>query len=666
MNRLAQENSPYLLQHKDNPVDWYAWGQEAFLAAKIQNKPIFLSIGYSTCYWCHVMEKDSFEREEVAQVLNKNFIAIKLDREERPDIDQLYMSATINISGHGGWPMSVFLTPQLKPFYAGTFFYREQFIELLEQISKVWLEQKSKVEASADQILELIRTEDKLKIGLNLQAKDQLELAFKRAQKGFDCDYGGFGSAPKFPPSMTLGLLMRMQRQFPEKKLEIMTMLEKTLEAMARGGIYDQLAGGFSRYSTDHKWLVPHFEKMLYDNALIISSYLEAYQITKNDFYAQIIDQTLNYVILQMQSEVGGYYSAQDAGEVGKEGEYYVWSYQQLKDLLNADEFELFSRVYGVTEVGNFEGHNILNLQKDFDWKIKSNPLIISAEKKLLTSRMRRRAPHLDSKILVSWNSLMISCMALASRVLNKPEYLLSAEKALNFIKNKMWDGQKLSRRFCDGVVGVEACLEDYAFLIDALINMYQANFKAEYLDWAKQLQKTQDQLFWDEKQQAYIISCADDLVIKRVEFTDSAIPSGNSVSLANLMRLNSYFAKSDYRARFNQLLGSYAAYFEQYPLAVTRAMSALDFVLSGSKECVIVGNDQGKIKSFLNKINQEFLPNVIVALKDGDEINNSIPSIPLLTDKTLDQEKTQIYICHNHTCQQPVCDLEMALSLLI
>ncbi|MBI3018258.1 MAG: thioredoxin domain-containing protein [Deltaproteobacteria bacterium] len=415
-NRLGKEKSPYLLQHKDNPVAWYAWGGEAFEAARAQNKPIFLSIGYSTCHWCHVMEKESFEEQEVAQVLNQHFISIKVDREERPDVDKIYMDAVVAMTGHGGWPMSMFLTSDLKPFFGGTYWPKNQFLVVLNQVAHSWNTERQKVEGMSEQMVQHLRAQVSKTTPQEFSDKN-LILAYKEALRSFDSTNGGFGHAPKFPPSTKLQLLLRMARRTQNPK--VLEMIEVTLDQMARGGIYDHLGGGFHRYSTDEQWLTPHFEKMLYDNASLSWTYLEAYQLTHKEMYREVAREILDYVLRDMTSGEGGFYSAEDADSEGEEGKFYVWTEAELKKHLTEQEFHQFSKVYGVASHGNFEhGATILNLQKEFSWGIKKDPLLHSAHQKLFQVRKKRIHPYKDDKVLTDWNGLMMASMAKGYQVL--------------------------------------------------------------------------------------------------------------------------------------------------------------------------------------------------------------------------------------------------------
>ncbi|MDP2600245.1 MAG: thioredoxin domain-containing protein [Deltaproteobacteria bacterium] len=515
MNRLAKEKSPYLLQHQHNPVEWYPWGEEAFQAAHHQNKPIFLSIGYSTCYWCHMMEKDSFELAEVADVLNQNFISIKVDREEHPDIDQIYMDAVVSMTGQGGWPMSVFLAPDLKPFYGGTFFWRQQFVQLLNNISAVWKNEPEKILKSSQKITEqLLKMSPSPPVGPACrQAGRVRERGFDQLRENFDPIHGGFGQAPKFPHSMDLNLLLHIHKK--TGNAEALEMAKKTLTAMANGEIYDKVGGGFHRYATREDWSEPHYEKMLYDNALLAMTYLEA-------GYKTIAQETLDYVLRDMSDPQGGFYSAQDAGEVGKEGEYYHWTEKTIEEERAA--------------------------------------------------RTKRKPPHKDDKILTSWNGLMIAAMAKGAKILGEDKYLKAAQNAADFIRSKLYKDHQLLRRFRDGEAKYSGTLDDYAFLIFGLLELGE-------IEWAKELQKNQDDLFWDEKEGGYFFTGKEEphVIIRKKEYNDGALPSGNAVAAGNLLQLFKTTCEEQYREKLETLLQNAKGRAFTYPAGFASLLIADD-----------------------------------------------------------------------------------------
>ena len=662
-NQLGQEKSPYLLQHKDNPVWWYSWGDAAFESARLENKPIFLSIGYSTCYWCHVMEKDSFETQEVADVLNEHFICIKVDREERPDVDSIYMDVVSILTGHGGWPMSVFLTPELKPFWGGTFFYRQQFITILKRLAEIWEKDRSQAVESAAQITQAINREvgsaDEIEIG-----DEFLKALLASEVSGYDANYGGFGGAPKFPPAMAIGFLLRAHRRTGDR--HTLEMATTTLDKMARGGIYDQLGGGFARYSTDEKWLVPHFEKMLYDNALLAWAYLEAFQVSGKKEFSRIASETLEYVLRDMTDKEGGFVSAQDAGEVGKEGEYYVWAANELKSLLSAKEYEAISRIYGVTDGGNFEhGQNILNITSKVGWDELDNTTVKSARKKLFSARSLRIPPHRDDKVLTAWNGLMISSLAKGFQVLGDERYLSAARCAAQFIKAKMFKNGRLIRRYALGSADIDGYLDDYACLIEALINLYESDFDLTWLIWAKSLQDIQDDLFWDSSSGGYFYSQAAELIVKKKDYMDNATPSGNSVTLLNLLRLNAFFGESRYLERFRRLLKSISPLMSRYPTGFARASWAVDYYTDRAREIAIVSpTNLPEVAPIIDWIHKTFSPNKVLAAVWSGAANEAM--LPLIKDRVVLEGKPTFYVCEGGACALPTNDIEKAKALIV
>lgn len=658
-NRLGSEKSPYLLQHKNNPVHWYPWGEEAFQAARDEGKIIFLSIGYSTCYWCHMMEKDSFEIPEVAEVMNKYFINIKVDREEHPDVDQIYMDAVQGMTGRGGWPMSVFMTPDLKPFFGGTFFWRQQFLGLMERIQEEWTKNPTNLREFGDKVVQALRDEP----GCSSDAaydEEFLRQAFHGMKRRFDPSYGGFGSAPKFPHGMDLMLLLRIHRR--TGSAEALQMAVKTLDEMARGGLYDHLGGGFHRYSTDERWFAPHFEKMLYDNATLVLAYLEAYQVTKNRLYAEVARDALDYVLRDMTSEEGGFYSAEDAGDVGKEGEYYVWTYSELESILEKDELDLVQKLYGVTEKGNWEhGQNILHVRSNEDWEKTRERGAIHVRKKLFAARLKRPAPHKDDKILTSWNGLMIAAMAKGFQVLEDTKYLKAAQASSSFIRASLFKDGELKRRYRGADSRFSGTLDDYAFLINGLLHLFESDFDDNWLEWAAELQKIQDEKFWDESSHGYFFSAANEanLFIRKKEFHDSSLPSGNAVSLLNLLRLFGFTFDKHYHDRAQMFLSAIAGRMKgRTPLGHATALMAFDYVLDESKEIAVIGNaEDAHTRQVCHFIYQNFLPNQVFAVGG---VGGSITA-PLIKDKSQMGDETTVYICQTNACQAPKTNLEQA-----
>ena len=608
-NRLGKEKSPYLLQHKDNPVAWYAWGEEAFEAAKKENKPIFLSIGYSTCHWCHVMEKESFEEQDVAQVLNQNFIAIKVDREERPDVDKIYMDAVVEMTGHGGWPMSMFLTTDLKPFFGGTYWPKTQFLGVLNQIAHIWNTERQKVEGISEQMVQHLKAQVSKAVPQEFSEKN-LILAYQEALHSFDSIYGGFGHAPKFPPSQKLGLLLRIVRRTQNPK--VLEMVEVTLDHMARGGIYDHLGGGFHRYSTDQEWLTPHFEKMLYDNASLSWVYLEAYQLTHNEMYREVAREILDYVLRDMTASEGGFYSAEDADSEGEEGKFYVWSEAELKKTLTEQELAQFTKVYGVTSHGNFEhGTTILNLQKEFFWEIKKDPLIQAAHQKLFQVRKKRIHPYKDDKILTDWNGLMIASFAKGYQVLRDEKYVKAAQKAASFIEKHLYKNEKLLKRYREGEAHFEGTLDDYSYLIFGLLTLYESDFNMGWFEWAKALQNMQDRLFWDETEGGYFFTVADNphLIRRSKEYHDEARPNSNAVAVCNLLKLHDMTFEKNYKDKAQKILSITADFSKKHPGAFSQLLIALDYVLDSSaymcenKTCELPTTDVNEVKKQIRDV---------------------------------------------------------------
>ncbi|MBI3018852.1 MAG: thioredoxin domain-containing protein [Deltaproteobacteria bacterium] len=644
-NRLGKEKSPYLLQHKDNPVAWYAWGEEAFEAAKRENKPIFLSIGYSTCHWCHVMEKESFEKQDVAQVLNQHFISIKVDREERPDVDKIYMDAVVAMTGHGGWPMSLFLTTDLKPFFGGTYWPKNQFLVVLNQIAHTWNTERQKVDSLSEQMVQHLKTQISKASPQEFSEKN-LILAYKEALQSFDPTHGGFGHAPKFPPSTKLQLLLRMARRTQNPKA--LEMVEVTLDHMARGGMYDHLGGGFHRYSTDEHWLTPHFEKMLYDNASLSLAYLEAYQLTRKEMYKEVAREILDYVLRDMTSPEGGFYSAEDADSEGEEGKFYVWTEAELKKHLTEQELAQFTKVYGVP---------ILNLKKEFSLEIKKDPLIQSAHQKLFQVRKKRIHPYKDDKILTDWNGLMIASMAKGYQVLRYEKYLKAAQAAASFIERKLYQNQKLLKRYREGEAHFEGTLDDYAYLIFSLLTLYESDFNFQWFKWAQSLQKTQDQLFWDVQGEGYFFTVEDSphLIRRSKEYHDEARPNSNAVSLLNLLKFHDMTFEKDAKEKAQKMLQATSDFSKKYPGSSSQLLIALEYALDRSKEIAVIGEPKStETQNILSVLHQEFLPNKVLAFARESEVHQ----LPLTDKKVMLQKKTTVYVCEGQICKLPTTDL--------
>jgi len=658
-NHLNQEVSPYLLQHKDNPVWWYSWGDLAFEVAKEKNLPVFLSIGYSTCYWCHVMEKESFEDQEVAELLNTNYVAIKVDREERPDVDNYYMDAVVALTGHGGWPMSVLLTPDRKPFWAGTYLNKKQFVHLLGRISEIWQSSKDSLFESSQKITEAL-LDRRYTIEGEFNSEERLQSAIESLRESFDYQEGGFGPPPKFPPSQQLLLLLDESERTAECML--LEMVEKTLGKMARGGIYDQIGGGFSRYSTDAQWLVPHFEKMLYDNALLGSSFLEAFRLQRNHDYRVIVDEIINYLYRDLADPDGAFYAAEDAGEVGSEGEFYLWEHGELESELSKEQLEKAKAIFGVTPGGNFEGSNILTFSEDLPLTYREDPSTIDLIQQLLTLRAGRKRPHRDQKILTAWNALAISFLARAGSVLDRPDYIAKAESVLSFIRTHLLEDDKLKISYCAGVTKGEGCLEDYAYLISGVLDLFGVTQKVELLNWAVELQRKQDSLLWDTVDGGYFFSHSSELPAKKKVLFDGALPSGNSFSLINLQNLFALSGEPEFRDRKDNLLSFMAPYLQRAPAGMTTALRAIQRELIGISQIILIASADDPIRSELHRALAMENPARYVFLdwQPGSDDGG----LKILQGKEPVGGKGTIYVCRDGTCAAPVHSVGEVLAL--
>jgi len=687
-NRLIDETSPYLLQHAHNPVDWYPWGEEALKRAKAEDKPILLSIGYSACHWCHVMEHESFENEEIAEIMNEHFISIKVDREERPDLDDIYMNAVQMMTGSGGWPLTVFLTPDLKPFYGGTYFPpddrygRPGFKRVLLSVSQYYKTQRNQAESVASQItsnLQQLSVTQPSQGQLNL---DLIKKAVVSLQARFDHKYGGlFGGltpehrAPKFPNSMMLSLLLRHwkhpnSREFGYEN-NALSMAELTLQKMATGGMYDQLGGGFHRYSTDERWLVPHFEKMLYDNALLSKVYLEAYQITHNDFYQRIAKETLDYVLREMYQPQGGFYSTQDADTEGEEGKFFAWTKGEVTEILGETDGKIICTFYDITEGGNFEGKNVLNIPNPPEAIAKMlaididefESLVQKSREKLFLARQKRIHPGLDDKLITSWNGLMISSFSLGYNITNDKRYREAAEKSARFILSNLRTDGLLKRTYRNGESKINAYLEDHAFLIAALIDLYEATFDIHWLAEAVSLNDSMIDRFWDEENGGCFNTDDEDAsLITRVKNAyDGAIPSGTSVACMNLLRLAKLTGDTELHQKAETIFQLYGEGLRTTPAGYFQMLCSLDFYLGQPKEIAIVGKEgSSETQQFLSTIHRHFVPNKVLALlepeRDKDETEQLIP---LLKDKSMLDGKTTVYICQDYVCKAPTTDVK-------
>ena len=671
-NALIEEKSPYLLQHAYNPVKWYPWGKEAFTHAREEHKPIFLSIGYSTCHWCHVMARESFENEQTAELLNTNFVCIKVDREERPDLDAIYMKAVQMMAGTGGWPLSVFLTPDLKPFYGGTYFPHEPghglpaFNDVLRTIVSLWRDNREQIEQNSEQITKHLRNSYLYKPPSEEISPDLLDNAYEQLVLQFDSEYGGFGADvaawsaknPKFPFPSYLSFLLRYYHRTQEQYA--LKMVTKTLYAMARGGIYDQLGGGFHRYSTGRYWLVPHFEKMLYDNALLAQVYLWAYQVTGDTFFAQIATETLDWVLREMTDSSGGFYSAIDADSEEIEGAFYVWSPSEIISVLGEEHGEVFCRYYGVTPQGNFEGgKSVLHVANDEVNKDTAD-FINMSKQKLLEVRNQRIRPKTDDKIITGWNSLMISAFALGYQVLRDRRFLDAATSATQFILINLSKEGQLFRRYRAGEAAITGTLEDYAFLIAALLDLYEASFDPKWLREAFQLNDRVVELFWDKANGGFFFNRTGETELPAAikDAYDGPIPSGNSIAAQNLIRLAALTDNEELRILAMDIFRTFGAQLEQSPLEHTQMLCALDFYLSSPMQVVIASQKIEEAQAFTAEISRHFLPYKVIAFtRSGDD--ELLGMIPPIKDKVAVQGKPTMYICENYTCKAPITDLD-------
>ena len=674
-NRLIKEKSPYLLQHAENPVDWYPWGDEAFEKAQSENKPIFLSIGYSTCHWCHVMADESFEDEEVAQILNAHYISIKVDREERPDIDGVYMKVCQMMTGHGGWPLTVLMTPDKIPFYAGTYFPKESkhgmpgMMEMLTELHK-------KYEADPEHIADVTKSViDALKQTVQIKSDKRLSEqavheAFEQLSQKFDEEFGGFGSDPKFPQPQNLMFLLTYDAYYDDKLA--LGMVENTCKAMANGGIFDQVGFGFARYATDKAWLVPHFEKMLYDNALLLLVYTECFQVTKNAFYKKIANQIVDFISREMTEAHGAFSSAIDADSEEVEGKYYVWDYEEIFDILGEDLGELYADVYHLTPYGNFEGKNIPNriydnfseIAKDYGLTTKElEEKVEKSRKMLLDHREKRVYPHVDDKILTAWNGMMIAALAHAGKVFKNEAFIDMAQKAIHFIEENLFEGNRLMARYREGETRYKAYLDDYAFLIWAYVELYEATFELDYIHKATTMMDSMIELFWDEKNGGFFHTGIDGekLIAREKEIYDGALPSGNGVAANMLIKLSSLTGNLAYLDKFEEMYYSFYEELNEYASAGTAFVKSMMLNENPRKEVVIIGpeNDPNRTE-LIEKLRDAFLPSVsMLVAKQPEDFENIAPFAAQY--KQLG-DKTTIYVCENFACQAPTTDIESAI----
>ncbi len=727
-NRLVREKSPYLLQHAHNPVDWFAWGDEAFARARAENKPIFLSIGYSTCHWCHVMERESFEDEQVAGVLNEHFVSIKVDREERPDVDKIYMTFVQATTGSGGWPLNVFLTPELKPFFGGTYFPpanrqgRPGFLQLLRQIHEVWQTRRGEIAGSADEIHARFEVASaNANAGDLLPTHEALKNAGDSFKRMFDPRHGGFGGAPKFPQPSLPSLLLRCAKRFHDD--EAARMVLHTCDRMAAGGIHDPLGGGFARYSVDAEWLVPHFEKMLYDQAQLAQLYLDAHLVSeervirdpdsssgkslglaelappKETDYAGTVRDILDYVLRDMTHPAGGFYSAEDADSEGHEGKFYCWTHDELSKLLSPEEFDVAARYFGITKEGNFvdhshpqplKGQNVLSVVnplptahgrsgvsagrrqlsskgsaapcRDAATTIDDSALLASAKRKMLAARSQRIRPHLDDKILASWNGLMLGAMARAYAVLGDEKYRAAAEKNLAFIQAKLWDGKTktLYHRWRDGERDNIQLLESYAFLLSGVIDLYEATLEPQHLDFAIELAEAMIVKFYDTENGGFWQSAAGakDLILRVKDDYDGAEPSGNSVATLALLKLAAITGREDFKQPAEATLRRFAHRLQNFPQAMPFMLHALDFSLEEPRRVVIAGDSHdAKARELLRAAHSVYQPNKVV-LGNAGAVEKFARTLPARNGPV-------VYLCTGNSCQPPTQDAGTVKEML-
>ncbi len=684
-NRLIDEKSPYLLQHAYNPVDWYPWSCEAFRKAKDEDKPIFLSIGYSTCHWCHVMERESFENTETARLMNEVFVSIKVDREERPDIDNIYMLVCQLITGSGGWPLSIVMTPDKKPFFAGTYFPPDSrygrigFKDLIINIDLAWKNKRNEINESVEQISDYLRQINSTGSTTSL-GTEILDSAFDQYERRYDSIHGGFGRAPKFPSPHNLMFLLRFwKRTGNSKALEMVT---HTLTEMSKGGMYDHIGFGFHRYSTDDKWLVPHFEKMLYDQALLAITYTEAYQVTREKEFKRIAEEIIEYVLRDMTSPLGGFYSAEDADSEGMEGKFYVWSKSEFYEILDEDDAGFAVRIFNVNESGNYNDEaagqqgraNILHLSENRSATAKTfevtegefNTRYERIRSRIFNHRSKRIHPHKDDKILCDWNGLMIAALSIAGRAFSNSKFILAAEKAVGFINQYLQDdATKLLHHFRDGSSAVAANLDDYAFLIWGLLELYRSTFKKAYLADSINLTDSVLKYFTDEKNGGFYFSpeFGEQMLIRTKEIYDGAIPSGNSVMLNNLIRLYRITSNSEYDIFAKQLIDSFSSSISKAPTSSAFLLSSLEYLYSGSAEIIIAGKsfDENAAK-IASKLNSYFLPDltIIFTAREDEEYN---PDLEYLGGYHSQDDKPLLYLCRNFACELPTDNAEDILS---
>ncbi|MBL7224093.1 MAG: thioredoxin domain-containing protein, partial [Candidatus Brocadiae bacterium] len=679
-NHLAKEKSPYLLQHADNPVDWYPWGDEAFGKARKEDKPIFLSIGYSTCHWCHVMEHESFEDEEAARLLNEAFVCVKVDREERPDIDNVYMAVCQMMTGSGGWPLTIIMTPDKRPFFAATYIPkrarmgRTGLMELVPRVVEVWKSRRADIEKSTEQIARALDRLDDAKPGAAL-GEATLTLAYNQLEQRFDEQHGGFNGAPKFPTPHNLFFLLRYWRRSGNARA--LAMVEKTLQSMRDGGIYDHVGFGFHRYATDPRWLVPHFEKMLYDQALLAMAYTEAHQATGKDEYARTTREILTYVLRDMTAPAGGFYCAEDADSEGEEGQFYLWTRDEVQQVLG-DDAALAIEAFNIQEKGNTPAHpggpkpglNILHRTQQLAGLAAGGDALEAARQKLFAIREKRVYPGKDDKILTDWNGLMIAAFAKAARALDEPRYAQAASRAAAFVlKTLRTPDGRLLHRYRDGQAGLPAHADDYAFFVWGLLELYEATFDTSHLEAAIALTDRMLRHYWDEKGGGFFFPADDGekLLVRTKEVYDGALPSANSVAILNLLRLSRITGRIDLAERADAISRAFSKGVARAPVAHTQLLVALDFGVGPSHEVVIAGKSEAAdTEAMVRALRTQFLPNTVVLLRPTGSDDPPITRIATFTKAQVSVNgKATAYVCRNGACERPQTSVEKMLALV-
>ncbi len=686
-NRLVNEKSFYLLQHANNPVDWYPWGEEAFRKARQENKPVFLSIGYSTCHWCHVMAHESFEDEEIARAMNETFVSVKVDREEKPDVDSIYMTVCQLMTGAGGWPLSIIMTPEWEPFFASTYIPKESRFgrigmrELIPLIKKLWREEQGKIIRVKKKVVKALQAAESGHAGDTSIDDSVLDYTFNSLSAIFDAVHGGFGNTPKFPTPSYLFFLMRYWRRRQNKRA--LEMVEKTLSSMRLGGIYDHVGSGFHRYSTDAQWKVPHFEKMLYDQALLMLAYAEAFQITRNEEYCRTAHQILSYVMRNLTAPEGGFYCAEDADSEGEEGKFYLWTEEEIDAILTEKEGALCKDLFGVEEKGNYldevrnrrNGKNILHLKAPINERAASLHVyeqelastLESIRKKLFLVREKRVHPHRDDKILTDWNGLMIAALSKAYQVFGNRDYLTPALNAVAFIFRNMYREGKLLHRYREGESGIQGYFTDYVFFIWGLLELYEATFETEYLMSAVELNRHLMERFWDEESGGFYMNSRDSetVLVRRKELYDGALPSGNSVALLNLLKL--YYITGERRLKdsVSQMVGAFAETVKGTPIGYTFFLSSIDFNIGPVLQVVIVGEKGNEdTTAMIHALRKHYFPNKVVLFKPSEEKEHTHSVLPeyMKEYKSINGRATA-YVCGNFSCSRPTADIPEMLD---